>query len=156
MTITTSGSLHYGYDLGGGDQPWRVRQITASGASLRSWEDLPWYEPDSIFDFRDQANLHLARLGGAADPSATDDPAPAAAARAGARVECYSWDASPSYVLVAGGATAFYDTPEQVDLLELIERRKTEDWDLKLDAALRHLGITTSTARPGWMVTAHQ
>ncbi|CRK56967.1 hypothetical protein [Alloactinosynnema sp. L-07] len=156
MTTTINGSLLYGVDLGGGDQPWQVRHTAAPQHRVQSPHELSWYDPDSIYDFRDQANLRLACADRPVDHTAVADPASAAAARVGAHLECYSWEVAPSFVLAASITTAYYDTPVQVDLLDLHGRHQAEGWDAKLAAALALLGVTHMTAQPCWMVTASE
>lgn len=154
MTITTSGSLLYGHDLGGGDKPWQLTTADTTGPGLA------WYDPAAaradVADFADQAHRHLlAALDVHADPD-LDDLHELAAEHAGVHIEPYSWDVAPSFILTAHATTAFYDTPTAVDPLDLDRRRMAERWDERLTTAAGHLGLVPHTPSPRWLLISSQ
>jgi hypothetical protein len=158
MTITTSGSLLYGHDLGGGDKPWQLTTAdTADGPGL------DWYDPAAAHadsanfaDFADQAHRHLlAAIGVHTDPERDGyELSELAAEHAGVQITRYSWEAVPSFVLTAHVTTAFYDTPTAVALLDLDRRRTAEHWDERLTTAARHLGLAPRSPSPQWLLTS--
>lgn len=161
MTITISGSLLYGYDLGGGARPWQLATADNPGGP-----GLVWYDPaavhadfpDFAIDFADQAHRQLLTAIGVRTDAEHDgyELHELAAKHAGVHVERYSWEAAPSFVLTAHATTAYYDDPTCVDLLRLDRRRTAERWDDRLTAAARHLGLALHSPSPQWLLTSKQ
>jgi hypothetical protein len=156
MTITTSGSLLYGYDLGGGDAPWKLATADTTGGP-----GLAWYDPTAAHseaanfaDFADQAHRHLlAAIGIHTDPDLDGyELHELAAEHAGVHIERYSWEAARSFALAAHTTTAYYDSPTVVALLDLDHRRTTERWNERLTAAIGHLGLVPRAPSPQWLL----
>jgi len=152
MTITVSGSLHYGNDLGGPTR-WAFAEVDTAGVPA-----LAWFDPTAERDFDEQAHRFLLAD---VDSVALDEVWPGdllelAATHVGVALHRYSWEFEPSFVLSAHETIAFYDTPHEVDPLDLEQRRAAEGWDDRLATALDRLGITPRVHRPRWLLTSAQ
>ncbi|MDT7785573.1 MAG: hypothetical protein QOF58_3992 [Pseudonocardiales bacterium] len=150
MTIMTSGSLLYGYDLGGGDEPWRFTTTPSGDLGHPAWYDPT--EPDH--DFAHQAHRHLlASIGVPTDDELDgDDFLELLVEHAGVHIERYSWERAPSFVLTAHETTAYYDQPTALDPLELDRRRTHENWETRLADAIRLLGLVPDVPAPRWLL----
>lgn len=160
MTITVSGSLLYGYDLGGGDNPWRLTTADNAGGPGLAWYDPAATHadfPDFATDFADQAHRQLLTAIGVHTAADIDgyELRELAAKHAGVHVERYSWEAAPSFVLAAHVTTAYYAAPEAVDLFDLNRRRRNERWDARLAAALGSLALAPHSP-PQWLLISSQ
>jgi hypothetical protein len=154
MTITVSGSLHYGYDLGSphGWEPigWTFDEVTTAGVPA-----LAWFDPTTEQEFDEQCHRHLlADVDGVDLDEGWPDLRELAATHVGAVVHRYCGEYHPSLVLSAFEAIAFYDSPEEIDPLDLERRRVAEGWDGRLAAVLGRLGITPRIRRPRWLLTS--
>lgn len=152
MTITVSGSLHYGVDLGNAEC-WQFAEVDHTGAPT-----LAWFDPAGLVDEDFAAQAHRVLLTDSGEPGLEGadwcDLQNAAAAHAGVAVDRYSQHSRPKFVLAAHTTTAFYDHPGELDLADLDRRRVAEDWDDRIATALVRLGITPTIARPRWLLTA--
>lgn len=152
MTITVSGSLNYGVDLGNADA-WLFTEIDHTGAPT-----LAWFDPAGTGDDDFAAQAHRVLLADSGEPGLDRadwcDLQNAAAAHAGIAVDRYSLATGTKFVLAAHTTTAFYYQPVEVDLADLEHRRVAERWDDRISAALARLGITPTVARPRWLLTA--
>lgn len=154
MTISIRGSLLHGYDLGGGDQPWLFTTNHQPGDSSRP----AWYNPAAPDDFAAQTHRRLLTSVGVHTDEEHDgyELIELADEHAGVHVERYSWESAPSFVLTAHATTAFYNTAEPLDLLELNRRRAQGNWETRLADALRCLGLAPHAPGPRWLLISSQ
>lgn len=165
MGMSTSGIVAYGYVIGEGappvtglgeDEDWRPADFAAAEGS----ED--YYD----FDFREWAARKL--LAAAGHPVEEDgylDPDDIKE-HWGVWFEAEGWGENPHYMLVAFEEEA-YDHPATLDFAALEQRRIEEDWDGKLAAVLKILGIESLTypqdaykavkreQSPRWLLTSY-
>lgn len=141
MGQSTDGILAYGYDIGGEGPPvtgigeydsWRPDDFTTEPGSDEYYE----------FDFRTWAEHKLLAAAGHPVKSkhAYYDPDDLMKYH-GVKFVWHCSGSYPHYMLVTFEESASRGYPRTLDLAELERRRVDEDWDGKLAAALKALGI---------------
>lgn len=169
MGASSNGILAYGYDLGGGHEAWKVREVDQYG-SLRT----DWYNPDAA----------LARFGD--DEEDTDDgdeeltafealikvlydaipdlqdpgPYPDREEQVARHYEVAFVAHGDGYnfpqkrILAAYHVAPEYGESEPLDLAELQARAVVDDWDGKIAKVLETAGLHPVTDRPTWLLAA--
>lgn len=157
MGQSTNAVLAYGYDLGGGDSEWKVRDAGEYG----ELPTLAWYTPDEdAEEFEEAAERRLlAQLTGFTETDWQADGFFArereAKARLGVEFETYCSGDYPMLLLVAHVTTVRRGDCERIDLVDLQQRPEQKDWDAKLTAALNVLGLTPTQERACWLLCSY-
>jgi hypothetical protein len=150
MSTSTNAILAYGYDLGGADDDWKVREAGEYGELALDWFDAE----DDDADFITVAEKRLLAASGFTE---TDwhadgyfDRQREAEARLGVEIESYCSNNFPMYLLAAKVITVRRGYVETVDPAELTV--VPAEWDEKLSAALGVLGLTPLQERARWLL----
>lgn len=155
MGRSLSAKLVYGYDLGGGEGEWKVREADEYGGL----PELDWYDEDSEDFVGDAEKRLLAVVAGFTETweTATADGLyereKAAKARLGVEFEWYGVSDYSEHVL--GAHTVDVCGAEVVDLAALAARPDIPKWDAALASAVAALGITPTQEKPGWILCAY-
>ena len=158
MGQSTNGILAYGYDLGGDEGGWKVREAGEYGDLT-----LPWLPEPEDFDDYDLATLLERRLLDASGFTETyEDGRPdyfarvrAAKEALGVELESYCMGDYPMYVLAAKAITAYRGDCDVVDMAELSRPETLAGWDAKLSAALAALGMPPVQEKPAWLLCSY-
>lgn len=153
MGRSLSAKLVYGYDLGGGEDEWKVREVDEYGGLTVGW----FGEDDS--DFVESAQRRLLAARGFTETWETrkDDDyfAREREAEAGLGVE-FDWYGLGDYsehvlaahkIDICGAAV--------VDLAALTAHPSRATWDAALSSALDALGITPTQEQAGWILCSY-
>lgn len=154
MGRSLSAKLVYGYDLGGGEDEWKIREVDEYGDL-----QLHWHDADSDDFIGDAEQRLLAVVAGFTETWETkvDDDYFARESDAkkglGVDFEWYGVTDSSSWLLAA----YFVDVGWSglVDLAELQAHPDREKWDAALASAVAALGITPTQEQPGWVLCAN-
>lgn len=140
MGHATDAILAYGYDLGPSYVPsvdhcdgWKVREVDQYGGLT-----VPWWSDDSDFDFLQAATAQL-------DAAGANE----------VKIETHCADRAPSYLLVLGVTVAHRGEPIQLGLADRLRWLYRSNWDDKLAAALRALGLTPLQSHPTWILASY-
>jgi hypothetical protein len=146
MGVSTNAMLMYGYDLGGGDGPWKLHNIEEYDDFERPWIN----EDDGIFESAKKTLLAAAGF------TETDynvdgyfDRKRAAEAQVGVHFEGYCSDAYTAYVISARTITA-----SRGDCL-LVDFTIDPAWNEKLAHALKVLDLKPTQAEPRWLLASY-
>jgi hypothetical protein len=163
MGQSTNAVLAYGYDLGGDEGEWKIREtdeyggIDASNAST-----LAWYDDESDDGFIEQAQRRLlAEIAGFTETWETrqDDDyfkrEREAESRLGVEFESYCSGDYPMYVLATKVITVYRGDSKVLDLPALMAEPAEHGWDDKLRQACEVLGVTPKQERPGWVLVSY-
>lgn len=156
MGMSPSAHLIYGYDIGGTGEGWKIRE---------DMDSLSWVT-DSVYGVSWDAEAHLMRTvagfteerGDRSHQQATEDGYfqryRAAHERVGVELFRYGYNEEPSYVLGAHQEWVgdYGSTP--VDLTKLVMHPDGSQWNTRLAAAIKALGITPEQDRPRWILAA--
>lgn len=160
MGTSTDGILAYGYDLGGSEGEWKVRETGEYGALNVGW--LPEEDDEDDEGDHDIVTLMEKRLLVASGFAETDWEAEGYFAREraaeesiGVKVESYCSGDYPMYVLAAKVITASRGDCEPIDMGALAAPELLAGWDAKLSAALGVLGITPEQEKPSWLLCSY-
>jgi hypothetical protein len=153
MGVSTDAILAYGYDLGGDEDGWKVREAGKYGELELDWLD----EED---DFTEQA---MDRIRAAAGFTETDwqaegyfDRKHAAEAAAGVEIEMYCSDEAPMYLLAAKVHTVSRGhIKDAAALMAGADDATRREWDAKLAAAVAALGMTPVQEKPAWLLCSY-
>jgi hypothetical protein len=154
MTTSTDAILAYGYNLGGDEDTWQVREAGEYG----ELPALDWLDED---DFQAAAERRLlAEVAGFTEEwqAGVDgyfERRRAAEARLGVQFETYCSGSYPMFILAAHVTTVRRGACEEVDPLDLQQRPEQQAWDAKLDAAVKALGLTPTQERPRWLLCSY-
>ncbi len=151
MGTSTNAILAYGYDLGGGEDEWKVREVDEDGLL-----DLPWYS-DEDMDIMDAATDVLRTAAGWVDGDygapgyfeqrqAIDD-------QVGVEIKDYCSGDYPMYLLSAKTITVRRGDAKLLDLAGL--QAETDTYDERLRAACEVLGITPTQEKPAWILVSY-
>lgn len=144
MASTLSGTLAYGFDLGGGDDCWNLRGAEKWEPWIPSWEN-----EDSAAIIRGEVRGEVYDYGEAIeDRLRAHDVDGIEVIRPG----MVSSD-SNGFALVVWQASSTGSSTLALYLPDLIERRKIERWDNALSQALTVLDITPEQPHPMWLLT---
>ncbi|WP_327359511.1 hypothetical protein [Streptomyces sp. NBC_01304] len=149
MGSSATAKLVYGYDLGGDDAGWKVKEKGEYGELSASW-----YETDSVEDALENALLAAAGFTDTWTPGDVGyyERRGAALEQFGVKIVTYCMLDSPSYLLAAGQIRAEEDSTTAIDLASLTTRPEREGWDAKLHTAIKTLGLTPEQAQPAWLL----
>lgn len=143
MGVSTDALLAYGFDVGG-PEDWRVREADGDPNWTPAWCD---NDEDAGGDVEEAASildtLCLARRW------------PTVLGESAVRLETHGHPDYPGYLLVAHVMTAYRGTAQVIDRSELERLRVVEDWDGRLNAACKTLGITPVQERPAWLLASY-
>lgn len=168
MGVSTNGILAYGIDIGDDSPPV---------AGLDEYEDWrpPGFTTDSdsdeyyAFNFRNWAERKL--LAAAGHPVGDDEYYDPDDVKRdwGVWFKAHGWGEEPQFMLVAHEESASWGDPEDIDFAELERRRVEENWDDKLAAVLKVLGLEDDLyypqeryqgnrriQKPRWILTAYR
>jgi hypothetical protein len=157
MGVSTDAILAYGYDLGGDEDGWKVREAARYGELDLDWLD----EEDEDSDgFGEQA---MARIRAAAGFTETDwqaegyfDRKHEAEAAAGVEIETYCSDEAPMYLLAATVHTVARGyIKDAAALIAAADDATRREWDAKLAAAVAALGLTPVQEQPSWLLCSY-
>lgn len=156
MGMSAYGIVAYGYDLGGDESRWRVREAGEYG----ELPDLDWYDPegDDDGDFESAAHRHLrAEIAGFTEqwmPGSDGyfDRVRAADARVAVRVESYGHHDFPQFLLVTTVIRVHWGETKELDFAALAAEPDAHGWDVTLSTALRALGLTPTQEQPRWLL----
>jgi hypothetical protein len=173
-TSAAVGILAYGYDLGGVEDGWKVREAGEYGQLELDWlpsdEDIARitrkranFEADHAAAWDDPATLMEKRLLAASGFTETDWEAYGYFARRGAaedalgvQFEAYGCaDTYPVYVLAAKVITVNPGGCDVIDMAALSDPETLAGYDAKLSAALTTLGITPTQDKPAWLLCSY-
>jgi hypothetical protein len=157
MGQSTDGILAYGYDLGGEEEGWTVREAGEYGELSLDW--LPDPEAEEGYDIPD---LMLTRLLEASGFAETDWQAGgyfarkhAAEAALGVEIESYCSGEYPLYLLAAKVITVNRGDVKPVDMAALSDPAVLAAYDAKLASALHVLGVTPVQDKPAWLLCSY-
>lgn len=146
MGVSTDGLLVYGYDLGGGDDEWKIHNIGEYDDFER-----PWLDESEGFSESARTAL-LASVGFTETDYQVDgffDRKRAAEAKVGVTFEGYCSDAYTAYMLSAKTYTAC-----RGDCL-VIDFAVDPAWNEQLAHALKVLDIEPKQAEPRWLLASY-
>lgn len=144
MGSTLTGTLAYGFDLGGGDDCWNLKGAEKWEPWIPSWEDeaaaaiIRGEVRDEVYSYHEAIEDRLR----ANDVDGVD------VVRAGMVAS-----ESSGFAIVVWQASATGSNVLSLHLPDLIERRKIERWDNALGQALKVLDITPWQPHPMWLLT---
>jgi hypothetical protein len=159
MSESTDGILAYGYNLGGEEDGWQIAEAGEGG-----WDWAPeWYDtenedfPDGFVAAAWSELLVATGLMTEADWDADDryERQEAAKKRLGVEFVTFCSDSAPMYVLAAHEVTAARGHVQEIDFADLDRQRVAGDWDVKLDRAIKALGVTPKQDRPAWLLVSY-
>ncbi len=155
MGRSLSAKLVYGYDLGGGEDEWKIHEVDEDGTLAVSWYD----DDEDDADFATAAEDHLLNAIGFTEKwGDCDDDGyfgreREAKARLGVKFEWYGLSDYSETLLIAhevevcGAMT--------VDPGALANHPDLAKWDTALASAITALGITPTQDKPGWILCAY-
>jgi len=163
------GIIAYGYDLGGGGGTLLLRETQESSENPYGELRTPWYDgtvdlDDEPGDTPNRPDVFEALIGAlyAAIPGAPDgawgsDQEKAVRGYFGVWLVDHG-DCSNDYakILAAYDESVEYGSTCVLELGTLQDRAVAQDWDGKLAAVLRRLGITPVAERPGWLLASQE
>jgi hypothetical protein len=134
--------LAYGYDLG--EDLWHVLDTSVNELSYPAWTVDPRRDDDPIDCAERQL---LAELVGFTETDFTEDGhfdrQREAEARLGVEFWTYGSESRPRFLLAAHVSFVMdFGEVGTIDMLDLMQRRESENWDEKLHAAMAALRIT--------------
>lgn len=151
MGISTDAILAYGYDLGGGEEGWKVKE-TGEYGSL----NVPWYNPEN-HGFGSAVEERLLASAGFTE---TDWQVDGYFARRGAALNTFGTELVshcsldyPMYILAAHHITVYRGMVGVVDLGELVALQ--EDADARLTRTVAALGLTPTQEAPAWLLVSN-
>lgn len=153
MGRSLSAQLVYGYDLGGGEDEWKIREVDKYGGLELDWLD------DDEDDFAGAAERRLLVAAGFTETwetKADDDyfkREREAKARLGVGFDWYGVSDYSENVLSAH--TVDVCGAQVVDLAALDTHPDKATWDAALSTAVAALGITPTQERPGWILCSY-
>lgn len=153
MGRSLSTKLVYGYDLGGGEDEWKVREVDEYGGLTVDW----FGEDDN--DFVGSAQRRLLAAAGFTETWETrkDDGYYArereAEAGLGVKFDWYGVGDYSEHVLVAHKIDIY--GAAVVDLTALTTHPNRAMWDAALSSALEALAVTPTQERPGWILCSY-
>ncbi len=160
MGRSSDAILAYGYDLGGGDEEWKIHQTDEYG-SIRP-DQFTWYDEDDedgSVEFIEQAENRLLVASGFTETDWEVDGYFArkreAKERLGVKFRTYCSGEDSMYVLAAKVITVSWGDSELLDLPALMSEPAENGWDEKLRAAIEVLGITPKQEQPGWVLCSY-
>ncbi|WP_043469014.1 hypothetical protein [Kitasatospora sp. MBT66] len=150
MGMSARAKLAYGYNLGGDDSGWAVKQVDEDGSLAVTW---PTLNDDGVTEAVEAVLLAAAgftemdwRADGYFDRRCQ------AKARVGVKIVTHCVPDCASHVLAAMEITAELGETRPVDFARLAEQAQVEDWDGRLQRALDTLGLTPTQVRPQWLL----
>lgn len=157
MGVSTDAILAYGYDLGGDEDGWKVREAGEYGELELDWLG----EEDE--DYEGFGEAAMARIRAAAGFTETDwqaegyyDRKHAAEKLAGVEIETYCSDEAPMYLLAAKVHTvARGSIKDAAALMAGADDATRQEWDAKLAAAVTALGMTPVQEKPAWLLCSY-
>lgn len=155
MGTSTNALLVYGYNLGGGEIEWLVQEADEYGGL-----DTDWWGEDDDRDFGTAAMRRLLEASGFTETYEDGREGYFTREReaekaVGVKLESYCSGDYPIYTLAAHVTTVHRGECELLNLDELARAPGENDWDRKLAAALRALGLTPKQAEPGWLLCSY-
>lgn len=151
MGVSTNAILLYGYNLGGCEGEWKVRETDEYGALV-----LDWYDWDHEDGFIGQAENRLLAASGFTE---TDwradgyfDRRREAENALGVEFGFYCSDNCPMYALATHMTTVSRGNIEQIDPDAMIRGPVEHGWDAKLRNALTVLGLTPTQEQAAWLL----
>lgn len=153
MGISTNGMLVYGYNLGGDEGGWKVKETDEYDCLT-----LPWWDDDSD-DFASEVEARLLASVGFTEEWSPDsgyyDRKRAAQAKVHVSLESYCSGEYPMWILAAHEITVWRGDVKVIDFDKLQTQAQAQDWDAKLSAAIDALGITPLQAFPEWLLVSY-
>lgn len=152
MGTSTNGILAYGYDLGGDEADWKVRQVDEYGGLT-----LDWYDDET--EFVEAAEKRLLAAAGFIETDWQVDGYFArereAKERLGVEFEYYGSGDCSMLILAAKVITVHRGDAKLIDVTDLQREPVEYHWDELLGSALTTLGLTPTQERPGWLLTSY-
>lgn len=136
MGQSTDAILAYGYDLGGNEDEWRIKNLGPCGTLTT-----PWYDETS--DDLDEEDSDFADL---VEKQLRNVPA-----AAGVEIVSHCSSSSPLYILAATHTIARRGYPKVIDAAQVAD---TAAMDARLAAACAALGIEPADDRPQWLLAS--
>lgn len=152
MGTSNYAHLVYGYDIGGGDDEFRLHNLDEDGCLKVSWLG---DDRDGDCDSEDIENRLLVAHGFTETEYWVPgfwDRKRQAEQEIGVSIEYCGNDSYSSYLLAACKVTT-YGGPEAVDLIDLELQRVQGGWDRKLAWALEALEFLPKQEHPSWFLT---
>ena len=131
MGVSTDGIVAYGYNLGGVDEGWKVREAGEYGDL-----ELDWWDPEGDDDFVDCAEERLK-----------------AAGVEGVEVVRYCSTESNMWVLASEHVRVYRGWVETLDPAAMAGPRPEDD--ARLLAAVDALGLTPLQESPAWLLVSY-
>jgi hypothetical protein len=158
MGQSTNGILAYGYDLGGEEGGWKVREAGEYGELTLPW--LPDPEAEEDYDLEELLERRLLDASGFTETYEDGREGyfgreSAAKAALGVELESYCMGDYPMYVLATKVLTAYRGDCDVIDMAELSRPEILAGWDTKLSAALAALGMTPVQEKPAWLLCSY-
>lgn len=160
MGTSTDGILAYGYDLGGDEEGWKVRETGEYGDLKLDWLADAGEDGDEDNDVVEQMRKRLLAV--VAGFTETDweadgyfDRESDAENAVGVGFESYCSGEYPMYVLAAKVITAKRGDCDVIDMAALSDPETLAGHDAKLSAALTALGITPAQGKPAWLLCSY-
>lgn len=154
MGRSLTAKLVYGYDLGGAEDEWKVREANEYGGLT-----LDWLDEDTDDVIGDMERRILAVVAGFTETWETSDDGKgffrrkrAAEATLGVKFGSYGVSDYSAYLLSAHSVDV--RGAEVMDLAALESHPDRPQWDAALTAAIQALGITPMQEKPGWLLCA--
>jgi len=155
---STNAILAYGYNLGGPEEGWAVREADGDGLLRTDWYDEDNDDDDGA-DFVAAAEKRLLTAVGFTE---TDYKAPGysdrrkiAEAQIGVVFDAYCHIDFPLYIMATNVITVRRGNMEYLDLHALAGEPAHHNWDEQLTVALRILGITPIQPQPDWLLCSY-
>lgn len=154
MGQSTDGILAYGFDLGGGDGAWKVKEYDKDEWQLKA----DWYDPErkdkygDEMDVEEQAIVRLYAANGTPFPNGYVD-GDDTMRDFGVRFLSYCSCEYPMYILSTFDITCSRGDTEPVDFMALEQQRVEGDWNGKLARAVASLGLTPNDP-PRWLLAS--
>lgn len=156
--------LAYGYDLGGGEEHWRIKEYDAKNYDLQ----LDWYKADdrdedeeTESDFVESAKKRLLASVGFTEEWTPNtgywERLKEAEERVGVEFDRPGHSDYPGGYIVYTDRliSAAWGEVVSLDLRELQSEQQAKNADAKLAAAVKALGITPLQAEPRWLLYAY-
>lgn len=152
MGVSTDAILAYGYDLGGAEDEWKIKETGEYGCL-----NLPWFDPeDDDAGFMDAVEKRLLAAAGFTETDWQVDGyftrEREALATFGVHLVSHCHVDYPMYILAAHHITSHRGWVGRVDLPALVALQ--EDADARLARTVEALGITP-TQEPGWLLVSN-
>ncbi len=158
MGVSTDAILAYGYDLGGEEDEWKVREAGRYGELELDWLD------DEAEDYDGFGVAAMDRILAASGFTETYedgrkgffDRKHEAEKLTGVEIEYYCSNEAPMYLLAAKVHTvARVYIKDAAALMAGADEATLREWDAKLASAVAALGMTPVQEKPAWLLCSY-